>query len=144
MDWIGPSKWADLGSVEGYDDLSFLDGVAYVTDYDPEAELSTMTQTFKDAWAEKYGEADIPSKEAALGFDSYLLAIQAMRISGGEYTGPMMRKYLTQVSNMPGASGFLTMNKEGDPTTDAVIAQYNGGTSGAIYTVTSISDSIGD
>ena len=142
LDWVGPSRWAGLA--EELEVTDCLDGVAYVTDYDPEAELSSMTDTFKAAWAEKYGEDDLPTKEAALGFDSYLLALQAIRVSGGELKGPMLRKYLTQVSNMPGATGMLTMNAAGDPTTDVVIAQYSGGSASAIYTINSVEETIGD
>ena len=142
LDWIGPSRWADLPDYT--DSAECLEGVAYVTDYDPDAQLSNMAETFRNAWSAKYGADNLPTKEAALGFDAYLLAVQAIRVSGGDLKGPMLRKYLTGIQNMPGATGMLTMNAEGDPTTDVVIAQYHDGTPGAIYTITSVEKTIGE
>ncbi len=125
MDWIGSSKWAGIVSDADKNASpqlpAYLDGVCYVKDFEPFAKATLMTKLFKEAYAEKYGADAIPDEACALGFDAYLLALEGIRLSEGSGDGLIIASKLKGVRQMEGATGYISMNSQGDPIKDVVI-----------------------
>ena len=130
LDWIGSSKWADIASsaekngsgANGNAKIpAYLDGICYVQDYEPSAKATPMTKRFNEAYAEKYGADAVPDEACALGFDAYLLALEAIKRADGSDDGVAIASKLKSIRNMEGATGYISMNSNGDPIKDVVI-----------------------
>jgi branched-chain amino acid transport system substrate-binding protein len=126
--WIGIEDWNRLPEVNlnplRKSDV-YLDGVSYISGFDDSAQMSDMTQTFLNAYHEKYGTEEKPTNAAALGFDAYLLATRAIEDAGSFDQGSIISSKLSSVFEMPGATGSITLNAQGDPIKEVVIEQYS-------------------
>lgn len=126
--WIGIEDWARLPEVNLNplrDSAVYLDGTSYIAGFDDSAQKSDMTQTFLRAYKEKYGTEEKPTNAVALGFDAYLLALRAIEDAGTFDRGTILSSKLSSVFEMPGATGPITLNAQGDPIKEVVIEQYN-------------------
>jgi extracellular ligand-binding receptor len=76
--------------------------------------VTAETQRFIIEYAKKYGNDSEPTSNAALGYDSYLLAINAInRANSKKPEG--IRKALSELSNVRGATGVFTFDEYGNP-----------------------------
>ena len=135
--WVGNSMWDGIDKVNTDETVSsaeYLSGVAYVLDYDANQEQSRTASVFKEAYAAKYGADVIPSDSVALGFDAYLLALEAIRKAEDPTSGASVRDSLATVRNLRGVTGIITINANGDPSKEVVIERYENGEFTAAYT----------
>lgn len=102
------------------------EGAVYSSFYDPAAPLTEMTGTFLDAYAEKYGKDAQPAGVTACGFDAYLLALDAIT-RAGSVDGPAVRDALAATKDFEGATGFVTLDENGDAIKPAVIKTVKDG-----------------
>ncbi|HCU07937.1 MAG TPA: hypothetical protein DF480_03040 [Clostridiales bacterium] len=126
--WIGIEDWERLPEVNLNplrDSAVYLDGVSYIAGFDDSAQMSDMTQTFLRAYQKKYGTEEKPTNAVALGFDAYLLALRAIEEAGTFDQGTILSSKLSSVFEMPGATGSITLNAQGDPIKEVVIEQYS-------------------
>ena len=135
FDWIGPSLWEGMEQIDPSADHSYLDGVAYIADYDPNAELSSMTEVFNTAWKDEYGADATPSNAAALGFDAYLVARAGLQDAGESAENWQIRRALRALTDFSAATGVITMGNDGDPIKDVIVMQYSNGSATPVYTV---------
>jgi len=135
FDWIGSSLWERMEDLTPDDDHNYLNGVSYIADYDPNAELSSMTQVFLDAWKAEYGEDVTPSDSAALGFDAYLLARNGLMKVADPSDSLQLRLTIRSTQDFPAATGVMTMGNDGDPIKDVIVMKYNNGSAEPVYTV---------
>jgi len=95
------------------------------TFFDNDAPLTPNSKTFVSAYAKKYGKA--PSGTAVLGFDGYLLALDAIK-RAGSIEPSKIRDAIAATSKFPGASGYVTFSGgSNDPVKSAVIKEVKGG-----------------
>lgn len=136
--WIGTSKWQDIIEQASLleRDPAYLEGVSFVADYSPDTSLGEMTEIFRDAYSKKYGEDVVPGKNAALGFDAYLLALEGISQAGTADAGTLISNKLCHIKGFAAATGTITMSPKGDPTKDVVIDIVKDGAVCAGYTVT--------
>lgn len=135
--WIGDESWNNILEVNDdplRDSTVYLDGISYISGFDEDANLSEMTPIFIDAYKNKYGKDQSPSNEAALGFDAYLLALHAIRESGVFDQGTLIANKLSSTFELPAATGYISLNAQGDPIKDVVIDQYINGKAKAVFT----------
>lgn len=135
--WIGSDKWSDIMSANTSplrDSAEYLEGVTYVADFDAQTSLSEMTPVFMEAYQKKYGEDQIPSDAVALGFDAYLLALKGIEDAGTAWDGTSIADKLRSVFQLPAATGYITLNAQGDPIKEVVIEQYKNGKAEAVFT----------
>ena len=136
--WIGCAKWEDLqetakaGIEDG--DVAFLNGVTFVKGFDAASSVTPMTDVFKKAYAEKYGD-EAPSENCALGFDAYLMALEGIRLSEDTDDGVILTSKLKSIRNLEGATGYISINSQGDPTKDVVIEVITNNGPAVVYTV---------
>jgi len=112
-----------------------VDGAAFSTYFDPEASITANTNVFLKAYREKYGEDSEPPSDVALGFDAYLLAINAIGTAGTSVNGEAIRDQLAKTKNFPGVSGNITFDENGDPIKSVAIKTIINGKFVHIYTV---------
>lgn len=102
------------------------EGAVYSGAYDPAAPLTGRTTEFLEAYKEKYGPDAYAADVAALGFDAYLLAVKAIE-KAGSVDGPALRDVLAQTEDFEGATGYITLDENGDAIKPAVIKTVRGG-----------------
>ena len=136
--WIGTSRWLDIvdKAVSLERDPAFLENIAFVADYSADTSLGAMTEIFREAYAKKYGTDAVPGKNAALGFDAYLLALEGITQAQTPTAGTLIANKLCHIKGFAAATGTMTMDSKGDPTKDVVIDIVKDGAVCAGYTVT--------
>lgn len=102
------------------------EGAVYSSFYDPAAPLTDRTGEFLDAFAAKHGADTLAAGVTALGFDAYLLAIETIE-KAGSVDGPTLRDTLAATADFEGATGYVTLDENGDAVKPAVIKTIEGG-----------------
>jgi len=101
------------------------EGAVYSSFYDPAAPLTERTKEFLDAYAKKYGKDTLAAGVTALGFDAYLLAIETVE-KAESVDGPTLKDTLAQTKDFEGATGYVTLDENGDAVKPAVIKTIQG------------------
>lgn len=124
LPFLGTDTWetSELITLAG----TAAEGSTYVSFYDAQAPLTEMTTTFLNAFTAKYGKDQVPVGATASGFDAYLLAIQTIE-NAKNADGPTLRDTLGKTENFEGATGFITLDENGDAIKPAVIKKIEGG-----------------
>lgn len=103
---------------------SAADGILITSHYHPEAELSPASQPFVELFEEEYGER--PSAFAALGYDAYMLVVDAIERAGS--TDPKaIRDAMAETTDFEAVTGTITLDENGDAVKDAVILKVEDG-----------------
>ena len=101
-----------------------VEGAVMSTFFDNDAPLTKLSKVFVAEYQKKYGK--LPSGTAVLGFDGYLLAIDAIKRANS--VDPVkIRDALAKTKGFEGASGVVTLDENGDPIKSAVIKEVKGG-----------------
>jgi branched-chain amino acid transport system substrate-binding protein len=117
--FLGGDTWEvgeflELGGAE-------VEGATFSSHFTADAPATEMTQTFLDAFKAEYPEQN-PNAFAALGFDTYILALDAMtRAESAEPAA--IKDALAQTADFVGATGMITLDANGDATKSAVVNQ---------------------
>lgn len=117
--FLGDSTWSDdefINEIYKYVDKN----IAFTTLYTNEEQVTETSTQFLEAYKEEYGDEE-PEAAAALGFDAYLILIQAIERAGVGCSGDELREALAATENFEGASGIITFNNIGDPEKSVVI-----------------------
>lgn len=91
-----------------------------------------MVQTFVNEYKQKHG--GIPDALAALGYDSALIMIEALKTSK-DLSGPEIRSALSQIKGFNGVTGTISFNENRDPVKSAVIVKVDGGKLSYVTTI---------
>lgn len=95
-----------------------VEGAVMSAFFDNDAPLTPQSKIFVDSYQKKYGK--LPSGTAVLGFDGYLLAIDAIKRANS--IDPLkIRDAIAATKNFAGAAGYVTLDANGDPIKSAVI-----------------------
>lgn len=94
--------------------------------------VTAETQRFLIEYAAKYGDNEIPSENAALGYDSYLLLVNA--INNAESFHPKaVRTALTKIDALRCATGVFTFDEGGTPIRSVNISTIDRGKVISLY-----------
>jgi len=102
------------------------EGAVYSSFYDPAVPLTDRAAEFLDAFAAEYGKDEPVTGVTAQGFDAYLLALETIQ-KAGRLDGPALRDTLAATKDFEGATGFVTLDENGDAVKPAVIKIIQGG-----------------
>lgn len=119
---LGGDTWEAeefLNQVTQYKDIYFS---THFTAEEPVTEVST---TFLDEFKKAYPDKEV-NAFAALGFDTYILAIDAME-KAGSADSVAIRDALAATKDFKGATGIITLDENGDATKTAVIKKVMDG-----------------
>lgn len=95
-----------------------VEGAVMSAFFDNDAPLTPLSKVFVSEYQKKYGK--LPSGTAVLGFDGYLLAIDAIK-RAGSIDPVKIRDALAITKDFAGAAGMVTLDANGDPIKSAVI-----------------------
>jgi branched-chain amino acid transport system substrate-binding protein len=101
-----------------------LVGTYYSTHFSP-GSTEAMAQEFVAAYKARYG-GKVPDAMAALGYDTVLVLVDAIR-RAGTTDGPALRDALAATSNFSGVTGVTTLDENRDAAKPAVIITVRNG-----------------
>lgn len=121
--FLGDSTW----STDEFLDLAqkyMNQNVAFSTLYAEKESVTATSEEFLAAYEKEYGKKSTPDAATALGFDAYLIALEAIEGAGEGCDGEAVRQALTETKNFQGASGDITFDSVGDPKKSVVINTF--------------------
>lgn len=101
-----------------------VEGAVMSAFFDNDAPLTPLSGVFVAEYQKKYGK--LPSGTAVLGFDGYLLAIDAIKRADST-DSVKIRDAIAATKDFAGAAGMVTLDANGDPIKSAVIKEVKGG-----------------
>jgi branched-chain amino acid transport system substrate-binding protein len=101
-----------------------VEGAVFSSFFAAEYAGTPEAQTFLDEYAKKYNKE--PASVTALGYDGYLLALDAIKRAGSTDPGKI-RDAIAETSGFVGATGTTTLDDNGDATKSAYIKAVEGG-----------------
>jgi len=115
--WEAP-EFLDIGG-------DAVEGVVISTFFASDVPITEESKVFLKAYKE-HGEYDEPAAVTALGYDAYLVILDAIKRAGS--TDPVaIRDALAQTKDFVGAAGIITLDENGDAVKDVVMKQVKDG-----------------
>lgn len=120
--FMGSDAWEapELVSIGG----SASEGAVFSSHYAAEAATTAASQPFVEAFKKKYNET--PSAMAALGYDAYMLVVDAIE-RAGSFEPAKIRDAIAATKDFQGVTGSITINTTGDAVKDAVVLEVKDG-----------------
>lgn len=101
-----------------------VEGVVFSTFFANETPITNESKTFLDEYRKEYKKE--PAAVAALGYDAYILILDAIKRAGSTDT-VKIRDEIAKTTNFEGAAGFISLDENGDAVKDAVIKHVKDG-----------------
>ncbi len=102
--------------------------------------VTSETQKFMIEYERKYGDNDMPTSNALLGYDAYILVLNAM--NNAKSLDPKdVRDALAGISDLRCVSGVVTFDENGNPIRPVTICSIEKGEIVSIYTTKTGSES---
>lgn len=133
--FLGPTDWSSKEFRSELSSSVSKEHLAFVNFFTADDTINQESEKFVEAYHEKYGKDKEPEDSVALGYDAYLIAINAVNDAGNDPSGNDIRKVLASAKEFQGASGNITFNTEGDPLRSAQISTWEGKKIVSTYTV---------
>ena len=109
--------------------------VAFVNFFVAEESVSEEAAKFLEVYQDKHGKGSVPPDSVALGYDAYVIAINAIDKAEDDATSKQVRKVLAGQNEFQGASGTITFNNMGDPIKTAFISTWEDGKIVSLYDI---------
>lgn len=133
--FLGSTDWSSKEFRSELSSSVSKEHLAFVNFFTADDTINQESEKFLEAYHEKYGKDKEPEDSVALGYDAYLIAINAINDAGNDPSGKDIRKVLASAKEFQGASGNITFNTEGDPLRSAQISTWEGKKIVSTYTV---------
>ena len=134
--FLGDSEWSGESFIKGLDKPVSGKNIAFVSFFTEEAtSVSNEATAFLEAYQKKYGDDEEGKASAALGYDAYMIAGNAIDEVNGNIDGESIRQVLAGQNTFKGASGDITFNNVGDPIKTAYISTWRGKSIVSLYTM---------
>ena len=133
--FLGPTDWSSKEFRSELSSSVSKEHLAFVNFFTADDTINQESEKFLEAYHEKYGKDKEPEDSVALGYNAYLIAINAVNDAGNDPSGNNIRKVLASAKEFQGASGNITFNTEGDPLRSAQISTWEGKKIVSTYTV---------
>lgn len=101
-----------------------VEGATFSTHYSVQAAPTDAGKKFVDAYKAKFKKD--PNAFAALGYDAYLVILEAIK-AAGKADPALIKDNLVKTKNFKGATGTITMDANRDANKSAVILTVKGG-----------------
>ena len=133
--FLGSTDWSSKEFRSELSSSVSKEHLAFVNFFTADDTINQESEKFLEAYHEKYGKDKEPEDSVALGYDAYLIAINAVNDAGNDPSWNDIRKVLASAKEFQGASGNITFNTEGDPLRSAQISTWEGKKIVSTYTV---------
>lgn len=133
LTFLGNETWAQDEFIQP----AITAGLAHFyfpTAYDSANTKNEMADIFLKAYKKEYGSGT-PAEASALGFDAYLLAVDAITRAGTPDDGAKIVQALSSVTDFQGASGVIRFDAQGDPERAVIINGVRNKAITPVYTV---------
>lgn len=101
-----------------------VEGVYFSTHYSADAPITTASEEFVAIYKSEFNKQ--PNTFAALGYDCYMLVLDAIEKAG--VVDPVaIRDAMAKTKDFVGATGIITLDANGDATKSAVVLQVQNG-----------------
>ncbi|HHT04849.1 MAG TPA: ABC transporter substrate-binding protein [Hydrogenispora sp.] len=101
-----------------------VEGAVFSTFFATEKPITEESAKFITAYRDEYNKE--PAAVAALGYDAYILILDAIKRAGAT-DRVKLRDEIAKTENFPGAAGIITLDANGDAVKNAVIKVVKGG-----------------
>ena len=132
--FLGSTDWTAEEFKDLAVDVGTIENVEFISFFGAEEADNKEAEIFMKAYKEKYGSST-PSDAVALGYDAYVIAINAIDKASDDATPEEVRKVLAGQAKFEGASGLITFNGMGDPIKPAYISVWRNGEIETISTI---------
>lgn len=122
--FLGDTDWSTNEFKSKLNKSVSPDNMAFVNFFVKESAASEESEKFLKAYQEKYGKGKEPEDQIALGYDAYIIALNAISEAGDKADGKDIQKVLAGSNKFSGASGDITFNNNGDPIRTAYISTW--------------------
>ncbi|HIP92666.1 MAG TPA: ABC transporter substrate-binding protein [Thermotoga sp.] len=110
-----------------------VEGIYFTTHYHPKGAVTKIGKEFVEKFKEKYGR--YPAALNALGFDAYLVLIDAIERAGS--LDPIkIAEEIRKTKNFEGATGIITIDENGNAVKSVVINTVKNGKFDYVTTIT--------
>ncbi len=133
--FLGDNDWAGYEFTKETEGMATEKNTAFVNFYSVDAESSEESERFLKAYHEKYGQDAVPKEEVALGYDAYVIALDAIDKAPDNGTAQDVNEILGGQYHFHGASGVVTFSSTGDPIKTAYISTWKNGGVETICTI---------
>lgn len=124
VQFIGTDLWKEGNLLKDAGEAA--EGLVFTTYFDPGTQVTEETEAFLSAYQAKYGQGETPDSAVALGFDAYLLALDAIKRQA-EQENTDLQLILSQTKEFPGATGRISFDENGDPIKSVVFITVENG-----------------
>ncbi|MFA7565994.1 MAG: ABC transporter substrate-binding protein, partial [Alkalispirochaeta sp.] len=108
------------------------EGVVFSTFFTTEIPITETSKIFIDEYRKEYKKE--PAAVTALGFDAYLVILDAIKKAGSTDTNAV-RDAIAKTKGFPGAAGIITLDSNGDAVKNAVIKTVRDGNFSFVTTI---------
>lgn len=133
--FLGDTDWSSNDFYKLVGSANTKDNVAFVNFFDAKETVNQELEKFLKAYREKYGANTVPQDAVALGYDAYLIALNAIDKADDDATANDVRKVLAGQTQFQGASGMITFSSTGDPIKTAYISTWENGRVVSLHTM---------
>ncbi|ABQ47616.1 ABC transporter substrate-binding protein [Thermotoga petrophila] len=95
-----------------------VEGLLFTTHYHPKAASNPVAKKFVEVYKEKYGKE--PAALSALGYDAYMVLLDAIERAGGFDTEKIAEE-IRKTEDFNGASGIINIDENGDAIKSVVV-----------------------
>lgn len=133
--FLGDTDWSSNDFYKQAGTAATKDNIAFVNFFDAKETINEESEKFLKAYREKYGADTVPQDGVALGYDAYLIALNAIDKADDDADANDVRKVLAGQTQFQGASGMITFSSTGDPIKTAYISTWENGKVVSIHTM---------
>lgn len=133
--FLGDSDWTTDEFTSLYGDGTTINNAEFISFFGNEVSENKEAEKFLKAYSEKYGKESKPSDAVALGYDAYVIAINAIDKASDDAEAEEVREVLAGQAKFQGASGMITFNGMGDPIKTAYISVWENGEINTVATI---------
>lgn len=95
-----------------------VEGLYFTTHFNPDAYVTGKSKEFVEAFVKKYGHK--PSTLSALGYDAYMILVDAIR-RAGKVDPELIAQEIRKTRNFEGATGIINIDENGNALKSVVI-----------------------
>lgn len=134
--FIGPKEWHTdqlIGLQQKYPGIKIAAASDFASSINASGAETELYDEFVAAYKKEYGGEE-PSEAAALGFDAYMIAVQAMETAGAT-DAEALKDAVLSISGFGGASGEISFNEKGEPKKPINVDMIQNGKFVSVFTV---------
>ncbi|NLY71676.1 MAG: ABC transporter substrate-binding protein [Clostridiales bacterium] len=122
--FLGTDLWYQDALIEEGGEA--VENMIFTTYFDADSTVTETTKEFLEVYRNKYGDEE-PHSAVALGFDAYLLAIDAIKRHAESQNYKTLKQVLQETREFQGATGSITFDENGDPIKTVVFMAVENG-----------------